>query len=412
MKASIITIGDELLIGQILDTNSRSLGQKLTKLGFEVIVAIAISDKTQAITETLEQTLKNSDLVVVTGGLGPTKDDITKKVLAEYFKMDMNFDADLFQNISNYFKKIGIPISEYHRQQCIMPDGIITLQNKMGTAPGMLFENSGKWVVSMPGVPFEMEWIFENSLLPLLKNHYSEMNHIYFKTIKTVGIGETRIAEMIQDITEKIPKYISVAFLPSLGQVKVRLTSHSAKDVSHEVKAHIEAISEKLSSYVFGYDDITLEEALLRDFKAKNLSLSTVESCTGGYLAHRITSVSGSSEYYHGSLITYDNRLKKQLVNVSEDTLNQFGAVSEETVLEMLDGLLKSLKTDVGIATSGIAGPGGGSPEKPVGTIWMAWGNKEKKHTKKLQLGKDRIKNIEYTAVAAMNSLRLFLTEI
>jgi len=412
MKAIIITIGDEILLGQIMDTNSVWLSQQLATLGIDLIRSATVSDKESEIIKSLDNTLPDADLILITGGLGPTKDDITKKTLAEYFKLDMVFDQDLFLTISNYFKKMGLPLTEMVRQQCYMPTNIQKLKNGMGTAPGMLFKHQDKWIVSMPGVPYEMKWIFENSLLSLLKEQYPEYGNIYFRTIHTVGMGESRIAELITDITDTLPKEISLAFLPSVGHVKLRLTSKEDKSFFTLVDEYVDKISERLKHLVYGYDNIRLEEALKRDFLEKGLTLSTAESCTGGYLAHRIVSASGASEYYMGTIVAYDYRLKTELLNVSNDLLDNYGAVSEECVLAMLDGLLQSTKSDLGVAISGIAGPGGGTVEKPVGTIWMAYGNSKNKKTKKLQLSKDRQKNIEYTTVAAMNSLRLFLTEL
>jgi nicotinamide-nucleotide amidase len=413
MKAAIVTIGDEILLGQIIDTNSVWLTQKLTVLGIDVTEICSISDKEEAIESKVGSLLQKVDIILLTGGLGPTKDDITKKTISEFLDYKLEFDQQLFIRISDYFKKLGIPVTELHRQQCFMPKGARQLQNNMGTAPGMLFmlENR-KWIVSMPGVPYEMKSIFSNELMPLLKKHYPEYGNIYYRTIKTAGIGETRLAELIEDISERLPKHISLAFLPSLGHVKLRLTCKSNKKDFPEVDRYTALIAERLKHHVYGFDDISLEKALKRDFTAKNLTLSTAESCTGGYLSHRLTSVPGSSEYFLGSIISYSNTLKQQLLGVPDSSIDKYGAVSEETVLAMLQGALEQTNSDLSVAISGIAGPGGGTIEKPVGTIWMAWGTRKKQMTRKLQLSKDRIKNIEYTSVAAMNSLRLFLTEL
>lgn len=412
MKASIITIGDEILMGQIIDTNTVWISQQLTTLGVDVLQSLSISDDENAIKSTLDFQLAQSDLLIITGGLGPTKDDITKKTLAEYFGLDMVFDQDLFSRICSYFEKIRIPVTEMHRQQCYMPDGIIQLENKMGTAPGMLFEINNKIILSLPGVPYEMKSIFSAGFLDYFKKHYPEYGNIYFRTIKTAGVGETRIAELIEDITERMPSNISLAFLPSLGHVKLRLTSKSDKSLFPVVDSYTDEIAKRLNLLVYGFDNISLEQALLNAFREKALTLSTAESCTGGFLSHRITSVPGSSEYFLGSVISYSDTLKQKLLFVPESTIKTHGAVSEQTVKAMVNGALEVCGSDIAIAISGIAGPGGGSVEKPVGTIWMAWGNRERQLTRKLQLTKDRNKNIEYTAVAAMNSLRLFLTEL
>lgn len=412
MKASIVTIGDELLLGQIIDTNSTWLSQQLTSLGVDITEIRTISDDRSAILKNMENLWSQSDLIIMTGGLGPTKDDITKKTIADFFGLDMVFDQKLFDKICQYFDKYGIPVTEMHRQQCYMPKDTRQLDNNMGTAPGMLFEKDQKWLLSLPGVPYEMKWIFENGFVPLLKEKFPEYGNIYYRTIKTAGIGETRIAEKISDIADSLPKEISLAYLPSLGHVKLRLTTKDKKGNAEILDQHLDRITKRLGNWVYGFDSIRLEEALRILFKEKALTLSTAESCTGGFLSHKLTSVPGSSEYFMGSIISYDNALKENLLNVPEETLTKYGAVSEETVLAMLKGALQACKTDVAIAISGIAGPGGGSVEKPVGTIWMAWGNNEIKKTKKLQLSKDRLKNIEFAAVTAMNSLRLFLTEL
>lgn len=408
MKATIITIGDEILIGQITDTNSAWLGDELTKLGIQVEQMMTIPDTREAIHQALQWAIASSDLVVCTGGLGPTKDDITKKAIADFVGTDLVMDEALSTKIEGYFLKRGIPFLDAHREQCLMPKAARSLTNEMGTAPGMLFEHDGSHILSMPGVPYEMKWIFQNSFVPLLEELGERAFKIYHKTIKTVGRGESRIAEEIQDIVDELPAYISMSYLPSLGQVKLRLTARHAEDKSAEVNGYVERIVQRIDHLVFGYDKTTLSESLRDLMIAKGLKVATAESCTGGYLAHRLTMVPGSSRYYMGSVVAYDYEPKKSLLDVSSATLEQTGAVSEETVKEMLAGLLLRFDVDLGVAISGIAGPGGGMPDKPVGTIWLAWGSSTEVRTRKLQLTKDRVKNIEYTAVAAMNALRKF----
>ena len=410
MKATIVTIGDEILIGQITDTNSAWLGDELTKLGIEVVSMMTISDKKEDIHRALELSV-DSDLVVCTGGLGPTKDDITKKAIADYVGSDLVMDEALSQKIEAYFMRIGIPFLEAHREQCLMPEKAQSLTNEMGTAPGMLFKKGKRHILSMPGVPHEMKWIFHNSFAPLLDTLRETPLKIYHKTIKTVGRGESRIAEDIQDIVDELPPYISMSYLPSLGSVKLRLTARHAEDKTKEVDAFVSRIVKRIHFLVYGYDKTTLEESLRDMLIEKGLKVATAESCTGGFLAHRLTSVPGSSGYYMGSIIAYDYGPKKTLLGVTPATLESVGAVSEETVKEMLAGLFTRFEVDLGVAVSGIAGPGGALPDKPVGTIWMAWGSSTQVHTRKLTLTKNRIKNIEYTAVAAMNALRKFCLE-
>ena len=409
MKGLIVTIGDEILIGQITDTNSAWLGNALSQVGIDVVGMMTISDKMEDIHQALDLALSRADIIIMTGGLGPTKDDITKKALAEYFDSEMYLDEPLKARISGYFEKRGIPFLEAHEAQCYMPTKAQNLFNKMGTAPGMLFSDKGRYVLSMPGVPYEMKWIFENSFLPVLETIDTDKKHIYHKTIRTVGMGESRIASIIEDIIVDLPSDLSMSYLPSLGEVKLRLTARSLTDKSSIVDAYVEKIVARIPELVFGYDKTTLAESLQGLFIENGMTLSTAESCTGGFLAHKLTQVSGSSGYYMGSIIAYDYAPKRQLLNVQNATLEKTGAVSEETVKEMLAGVLEKFGTDMGVAISGIAGPGGGLPDKPVGTIWLAYGSSDRVETKKLQLAKDRQLNIEYTAVAAMNALRTFV---
>ena len=406
MKGTIVTIGDEILLGQITDTNSAWLGNRLNMIGIDVIGMATISDKIEDIHQALNQYMAVSDLVVMTGGLGPTKDDITKKALAEYFDSGLSMDEGLKAKVKGYFDKRNIPFLEAHEVQCLMPDGATSLTNNMGTAPGMLFEKEGKYVLSMPGVPYEMKYIFDKSFVPHWQQMVTSDTVIKYKTIRTVGMGESRVAEQIEDIVASLPSQISMSYLPSLGEVKLRLTARSEKDLSEQVDYYSQQIENRIGDLIYGYGKMSLAEALQRDMKAKGMTLSTAESCTGGYLAHKLTEVPGSSSYYVGSIIAYDNQIKSKSLGVSDQTLASHGAVSEETVVEMLKGLLERFNTDLGIAISGIAGPSGGTPDKPVGTVWLAYGTASDYRTKKLSLAKDRLKNIQYTAVYGMNALR------
>jgi len=390
MKGTIVTIGDEILIGQIIDTNSAWLGNEMTMLGINVVNMLTIADNKRAIHKAMDEALAMSDLVVVTGGLGPTKDDITKKALADYVGSDMFLDHELVALIKGYFDARSIPFLEAHQAQCYMPKDAKKLKNDMGTAPGMLFEKDGKHILSMPGVPYEMKYIFSNSFMPELRRLRQGDSKIYHRTIRTVGKGETQIAERIAYILDDLPADISMSYLPSVGEVKLRLTARSHTDKKAVVDTFVERIVDRIPKLVFGYGKTTLAESLQQTMIEKGLSLSTAESCTGGFLAHRLTSVAGSSGYYMGSIIAYDYEPKKTLLKVNPTTLEKYGAVSEETVREMLAGLLERLGTDLGVAISGIAG-------------------KEEILTHKLLLTKNREKNIEYTAKAAMNALRKFV---
>lgn len=413
MTIHIITIGDELLIGQVIDTNSAKMAQMLQTIGGQVTGRTTIGDDREVMLETLKMATEKADVVLVTGGLGPTKDDITKKVLAEFYGVGFVFHQETSDWIDKIFKRFGRTVPEGIREQCFMPQNAEILRNKRGTAPGMYFDENDKVLVSMPGVPHEMEYIMQNGVLPKLMERFPSAPFAH-RTMLTVGEGESRIAEMIKDFEDNLPPHIKLAYLPGISRVRLRLTaSHEDEDfvnavLDEEFKRLKALLPEKL---IVADEDITLEKALGQLLQEKGLSLSTAESCTGGYVAHLITSVPGSSAYYMGSVLSYSNEIKVNQLGVKEETLKSHGAVSEQTVVEMVKGAVGLLKTDIAVATSGIAGPGGGTEEKPVGTIWVAVGNQSTVKTIKLSLGKDRTRNIQYTATRALNMVRLFVQE-
>ncbi len=409
-RAVILTIGDELLIGQTIDTNSAWIGEKLNGLGIEIVEKIAISDTEAGIISGLKRAIEKADIILVTGGLGPTKDDITKKVLADYFGMGMRFDDPTYKRIKNLFARWGRSTTEAHKEQCFMPDGATLLENKMGTAPGMLFDYDEKKIISMPGIPYEMKYIMENSVLPLLKES-SDNQVIFHHTILTAGEGESRIADKIESVINRFPEHISIAYLPNLGSVKLRLTAigENEKEVEGEVHSFSKEIENILGDLVYGYGKETLSGKIGSIALEKGLKIGTAESCTGGMVSSKIVQTPGSSAYFQGSVITYSNELKNKILGVKMDTLERYGAVSEQTVKEMVFGANNYLGVDVSVAISGIAGPSGGSKEKPVGTIWIACGNVSKIDTLKLLAGKNRQKNIEYASNYALNVLRKFL---
>lgn len=412
-KAIIITIGDELLIGQVIDTNSAWLGQQLNKLGIPVIEKIAISDSREGISSALDYATKKADIVLMTGGLGPTKDDITKKILAEYYGDDMVFHEETYGRVLELFARWGRSTTPAHREQCYMPSSASIITNKMGTAPAMLFDKIDHILVSMPGVPYEMKHLMEVAILPMLEERY--LGHaIVHKTIRTAGEGESRIAAQIDHIVETLPTHMSIAYLPKLGQVRLRLTATGTDrarleaDVSH----YSQLISTELGDLVFGYDTDTLVTAIGRLCAEKGKTIGTAESCTGGKVASIIVNQSGSSAFYEGSVVSYSNTLKQKLLGVRSTTLAKHGAVSEQTVKEMVMGATKILDVDVVVALSGIAGPSGGSEEKPVGTIWLACGTGDHIETMLLKAGKNREKNIEYAATYALDLMRRYLQSI
>lgn len=410
MKASILTIGDELLIGQVVDSNSAWMATQLNLYGVEVVEILTVSDTKPSIESGLDRCLSHSDLVLMTGGLGPTKDDITKKILADYCGLRMYFHQPTHDRILQIFERYQREPTEAHRLQCYMPEKAIILDNKVGTAPGMWIKKDEKVIVSMPGVPYEMKYLVENEVLPLIKKEFNTP-FIQHRTILTVGDGESRIAKKIEHIEQNLPDFIKLAYLPGLGQVRLRLSASGTDEtmIGACLDKEVESIKATIPELIYGYDTDELEAVVGRMLLESNLTLGTAESCTGGAIAHRITAIPGASAYFRGSIIAYSNEIKKQLLHVQSSTLENHGAVSEATVKEMVEGALDTLNVDVAVAVSGIAGPGGGTPEKPVGTIWMAVGDEHTISTRKLQLGKDRKRNIVYTATQALNLVRQFL---
>ena len=409
-KAVILTIGDELLIGQTIDTNSAWMGGELNKLGIHIEEKIAIQDTKEGIISGIERAMSKGDIILITGGLGPTRDDITKEVMADHFGMNMRFDTPTWERIEKLFARWGRSTTPAHREQCYMPEGAKILENKMGTAPGMLFDVDGKILISMPGVPYEMKYIMEHSVLPMIKDNYTNQSIVHH-TILTAGEGESRIAAQIQDVLNQLPDHISIAYLPNLGTVKLRLTANGSNEefLRNEVQKYGAQIENILGDLVYGHDNESLASVIGKIAIEKKLKIGTAESCTGGLVASKIVSVSGASAYFEGSVVTYSYRLKETILNVNPKTLLKYGAVSEETVREMVTGAIDHLGIDIAVAISGIAGPGGGTEDKPVGTVWIACGNSIETTTLRIQAGKDRQKNIEYASNYAMNVLRKFL---
>ncbi|MEM6380948.1 MAG: competence/damage-inducible protein A [Bacteroidota bacterium] len=410
MKVNLLTVGDEILIGQIVDTNSAWMATQLNLIGAEVSHIYTVGDTEEEILTALDQSFHQAEVVLMTGGLGPTKDDITKKTIAKYFQVPMEFDQKTYDRILKLFERWGRATTEAHRLQCYMPVNADLLYNKMGTAPGMWFNNNGKVLVSMPGVPYEMKYLMENAVLPKLQKQFPS-SPIAHRTVLTVGEGESRIADRIQDFENVLPQNIKLAFLPGLGRVRLRLTGRGTDQVTLEqtLDQETEKLKAIIPELVFGEGQLKLEEAIGQLLLERDLTIATAESCTGGYIAHLLTSIAGSSRYFHGSIIAYDNSVKMKQLKVAPQTLEEHGAVSEATVIEMVQGALEAIGTDIAIAISGIAGPGGGSPEKPVGTVWIAVGDKQNTETYLLKAGKDRLKNIQYSAIYALDQIRKFL---
>lgn len=412
MYATIITIGDELLIGQVIDTNSAWIAQQLNKIGIAVKKRISVGDVADEIWDALDLESKDTDLVLITGGLGPTSDDITKPLLCKYFKGKMIVDEGALQNVKRLFEKVyHKPVTEVNLKQAEVPDVCEVIQNKRGSAPGMLFHKGKTIFISMPGVPYEMQGIM-GDVIPYLKKKFP-LPEIIHKTILTAGIGESAIAEILTNFEKQLPKKIRLAYLPNYGMVRLRLTTSGSDKTATEKIIHDQFIQLKklVKNYMVTDRDENMEVVLGKILLKHKMTISTAESCTGGAIASLITSVPGSSAYYEGSIVSYSCDIKEFLLNVKKETLEKYGAVSEETVTEMLKGLLNKMNTDFGIAVSGIMGPDGGTPDKPVGTVWIAVGDKEKQVCQKLKQRFERKKNIEVTAVMALNIMRKFVLD-
>lgn len=406
--AEVITIGDEILYGQITDTNSKWISEELDKIGIKTIRKSSVGDQKQQILNILDESLKRADIILITGGLGPTKDDITKKTLAEYFNDELVIHPHAEEFIRGFFEKRGRPFTELNRQQAAIPSRCTYLHNATGTAPGMWFEFKGKVIVSMPGVPLEMKYLISNEVIPRLKSKF-ELPEIVHKIIRTIGLGESFLAERIEHWEDSLPEHIKLAYLPSFGEVKLRLTGigKNRSIVEEEIELEVKKLIPLIEEHIFSFENEEIENSIGKILNESGTSLSVAESCTGGYLSHLLTSIPGSSAYFMGGVVSYSNEAKMDVLKVKQETLTKFGAVSEQTVIEMSEGVRNLMKTTYGIATSGIAGPDGGTDEKPVGTVWLAVTDGKQTLTKKLSLGKIRIVNIEYSAKAALNFLRI-----
>lgn len=464
IDAAIITIGDELLIGQTIDTNSAFIAQELNKIGIWVKRRIAIGDVKEEILNALKEQSKDCEVIIITGGLGPTADDITKPTLCEYFDSKLVVDEGALQNVKNIFTRLNRPLIERNLKQAEVPDKCIVLPNKRGTAPGMWFspppttahkmengakassrweeekdfnsveqnssalkkqqenktmshlssptEGQGAVYISLPGVPHEMKGLLIDSVIPKLKETF-ELPVVLHRTLLTSGIGESQLADHITEFENSLPPYIKLAYLPAYGLVRLRLTSrgNDRNVIEEELNNLFTQLKSLTKEWMVADEDISLQEAVIRLLKSKNKTVSSAESCTGGNIAHLITSIAGSSTVYKGSVVSYANEAKENMLGIKEETLKQFGAVSEQTVTEMVQGALKQLRTDFAIATSGIMGPDGGTKEKPVGTVWIAVGNNKNIKASKHFFRFDRARNIELTSHTALTMLFRFVKE-
>lgn len=407
MEAIIITIGDEILVGQTLDTNSTHIAKELTPLGIKVKEIISISDTREHIIKSLDKALPESQFIILTGGLGPTNDDITKKVLTDYFKDELVIYPAILERIKDFFVRFNKPFLEVNRHQAMLPKNATIIENDLGTASGMWFKQGDKNILSMPGVPYEMKGLFAK-FIDTIKGTY-EVGNFYHKTVQVSGIGESFLADLLSEWEkDNLEQDITVSYLPSVGALKLRLTGRlDQKDI---IDQNIAILKEKHPKYIIGDEFDKLENVIAQLLTDKKETLGTVESCTGGSIAQRMVSMSGSSSFYEGSFVSYSNELKANLVGVNPETIKANGAVSEEVVREMAENGRNKLNVDYCISTSGVAGPTGGTEEKPVGTVWIAVATPQNTYAKKFNFGHTRNRNILSTVQSSLNFLRLILT--
>ncbi len=403
MKAEIITIGDEILLGQTIDTNSAFISQKLTQLGIDVVFKTSVGDNIKNISETLKSSFSRADLVITTGGLGPTNDDITKKAIVKVFKRNLVFHEEILKKVEESFTKRGMEMPKINQNQALLPQGSKAIPNHYGSAPGIFIQEKNKVFFALPGVPLEMKSMMENDVLPILEK-VSEVK-VFQKKIRTTGTPESVIYESIEPILTSRSE-VKVAFLPSFLGVDVRLNSESQE----KLEAMENNIKEILGASVYGEDDITLEEVVGRLLKDKGKTISVAESCTGGLIGKRFTNVSGSSEYFERGVVSYSNKAKTELLKVPQDMIEKYGAVSEQVAILMAEGIRRISKTDYGLSVTGIAGPTGGTEEKPVGLVWIGFAHENDSFAQKFLFGEDRETNRQRAAQAALNLVRLFLT--
>jgi nicotinamide-nucleotide amidase len=407
MKAAIITIGDELLIGQTIDTNSAWIGAELSKSGFDVRRITSIHDRREDIIYALNEATGKTDVVLITGGLGPTSDDITKETLCEFFGTHLILNNEVLIMIEQMMSQRNFPMNEKNRRQAEVPESCRVLKNAQGTAPGMWFERDGTIYISMPGVPHEMKYLMTELILPELNKRFTSQTIIH-RNIMTYGTFESKLAEILTPFESGLPENIKLAYLPASGVIKLRLTGTGADydSLSNIINEQVGKLYETIPDFIYGEDEQSLEMVIGKLLSSDKKTVSTAESCTGGEIAHLLTSVGGSSSYFKGSIIAYANPIKTQLLCVQDYFITKYGAVSENVAKEMAIGARSLLKTDYSIATTGIAGPDGGTEAKPVGTVWIAVASEEGVVSEKHVFGNDRITNIRRFSLAALNLLR------
>lgn len=403
MKVELITIGDEILIGQIVDTNSAWMASELTKKGFEIAAIDSVGDSAQAIIDAIDLGFSRSDILLLTGGIGPTNDDITKNTLCRYFDTSLVFSNDVLANIESIFANRNIQLNELTRNQAFVPETATVIQNRVGTAPILWFERDGKILVSMPGVPFEMKNAMTNEIIPRLIKQF-RMEFYVKQSFLVSDITESKLAILLTDFEKELPRGFALAYLPSFSLIRLRLSTRSEIN-GNSFQEQIDKLRNLLGDLLVAENEKPLEELLGEKLRASNLTVSTAESCTGGLIAHKITSIAGSSDYFVGSIVSYANEIKENVLHVDKNTIALHGVVSQQVVEQMAENCAKLLNTDCSIAVSGIAGPSGGSDEKPVGTVWVCTCYRGEILSKKYNTGNMRSENISRSANMAMLQL-------
>ena len=410
ISCEVITIGDEILYGHILDTNAKWLSEQLDKLGVKINKRSTISDNHFQITNTIDKSISENDIIIFTGGLGPTNDDITKKTLNKYFKGNLVRDEITYRQIKKIFKRRNFDLTKKNKDQALVPDNCQVLHNIHGTAPGLAFSIKKKLVISLPGVPFEMKSLFNEKCIDLIRVKYN-LPIVYHRIIKTVGIGESWLSDLIGKWEKNLDNSLSLAYLPSIGRVKLRLTGkgNNLKKIKFIIEKQEKKLLKIIEKYIYGYDNDELESQVGILLNDQNKTIAISESCSGGYASHMITSIPGSSKYFLGSIIAYNNSIKENILGIDKKIIRDKGAVSKEVVEEMAKNIRIKFKSSIGLSVSGIAGPSGGSTKKPVGTVWIGLSDDKKTYSKKFQLTERRDVNIILSSICILNMLRLNL---
>lgn len=407
MKAHILTIGDELLIGQTVDANAAWLGEQLSLLGIEITRATTVGDDAHAMRTELDRAYREASLVVTTGGLGPTHDDVTRDVVAGYFETPLRANRELMDRLRDYYERRGRTFPEAARKIALVPEGFELLENPVGTAPGLWYTDGERMIAVLPGIPKEMQSIAETALLPRLRAR-SDLQTVVHRTLQTTGVGESSLQEKVGDLSDHLDDALRLAYLPSTSGVRLRLTAYGADRDAAQMRINRleQVIRSRVDRYIFGTGDDELEAVLGNMLRERGLTVATAESCTGGFVAHRLTNVSGSSDYFLGSVVSYANAVKVNQLGVNPDDLAQHGAVSEPVARQMARGVRDQLEADIGVSTTGIAGPTGGTPDKPVGTIWIGYADADGDRAARLQFVKDRTVNKELFSTSALDMIR------